>query len=102
MLLDVARRWLGVSAPSTRLLPAKHVISTTHGARTVLLDSKADLYYTLDEVASRIWALAADGLTSDEIAYMLVEEYETDIDTAFADVATFCRQMQSRKLMVAA
>jgi hypothetical protein len=45
----------------SRLTPAKHVVSTVHGTRTVLLDSRSGHYYGLDEVGSRIWNLARAG-----------------------------------------
>jgi len=46
---------------ATRLIPAKHVVSTMHGTRTVLLNGHNGHYWGLDETGSRIWELLSAG-----------------------------------------
>jgi hypothetical protein len=66
------------------------------------MDVRAGRYYTLDEVASRIWTLAADGLPTTDIVQAVIAEYDVDADAAAADVSNFIAQMCKQKLMVAA
>lgn len=57
-----------------RLVPSQHrlrqsprVLATSQGAELVLLDTKGERYYTLNEVGSHIWETLTDGATYEEI-----------------------------------
>ncbi|MGQ0816176.1 MAG: PqqD family protein [Gemmatimonadota bacterium] len=84
---------------ATRLIPAKHVVSTMHGMRTVLLDSRSSHYYGLDEVGSRIWALTRNGLTAAEITENLTEDYEAPREALAADVTEFLERLHRSRLL---
>ena len=98
MIRTFARR--SNAGASERALPARHVVATTHGNRTVLMDVRGGHYFTLDEVGSRIWAGAAAGRSIPEITQTLIDEYDVDVETATADVASFVAQMRKLKLLV--
>ncbi len=83
----------------SRLSPAKHVVSTMHGTRTVLLDSRSGRYYGLDEVGSRIWSLAREGLPPAGIAARLAEEYDAPPDRLADDVTAFIAQLKDTRLL---
>jgi hypothetical protein len=83
----------------SRLSPAKHVVSTMHGTRTVLLDSRSGHYYGLDEVGSRIWNLANAGFAPSTIAEKLAEEYDAPPDQLERDVASFLEELIESKLL---
>lgn len=83
----------------SRLIPAKHVVSTMHGTRTVLLDSRSGRYYGLDEVGSRIWQLAEDGLPLSSIAERLAEEYDVARETLQHDVSRFITALKGSRLL---
>ncbi len=82
-----------------RLLPAKHVVSTMHGTRTVLLDSRSGHYYGLDEVGSRIWNLAQAGFAPSSIAQKLAEEYDAPADKLQEDVQSFLADLRQSRLL---
>ena len=69
----------------SRLIPAKHVVSTMHGTRTVLLDSRSGHYYGLDEVGSRIWTLA--------------QEYDAPPEQLQRDVSAFIDELRDSRLL---
>ena len=82
-----------------RVTPAKHVVSTVHGARTVLLDSRSGRYYGLDEVGSRIWGLAQAGFAPSSIAEKLAEEYDASSEQLRRDVQKFLASLRHSHLL---
>lgn len=84
---------------ATRLVPAKHVVSTVHGTRTVLLDGRNGHYWGLDEVGSRIWSLMQEGHSPTGIAKKLSEEYEASPEALRADVDSFIDSMRRSKIL---
>jgi hypothetical protein len=83
----------------SRLTPAKHVVSTMHGTRTVLLDSRSGRYYGLDEVGSRIWNLAEAGFAPSSIAEKLAQEYDAPAHELEHDVRAFIAQLKDSRLL---
>lgn len=83
----------------SRLKPTKHVVSTVHGTRTVLLDSRSGRYFGLDEVGSRIWQLAEAGLPPSGIAEKLAEEYDAPADRLEQDVQEFITELKDSRLL---
>ena len=83
----------------SRLTPAKHVVSTMHGTRTVLLDSRSGHYYGLDEVGSRIWSLAQAGFAAATIAEKLAQEYDAPPDRLRQDVSAFIDELKESHLL---
>lgn len=83
----------------SRLTPAKHVVSTMHGTRTVLLDARSGRYYGLDEVGSRIWNLAEAGFAPSTIAEKLAQEYDATAETLQQDVQAFITKLKRSHLL---
>lgn len=84
---------------NSRLIPAKHVVSTMHGTRTVLLDSRSGHYYGLDEVGSRIWNLAQAGFDPPAIAEKLAQEYDAPPARLSSDVNKFINELRQSHLL---
>jgi hypothetical protein len=82
-----------------KLTPSKHVVSTAHGSRTVLLDSRSGRYYGLDEVGSRIWNLAKAGFAPSSIAEQLAQEYDAPSEALQHDVNVFITELKSSRLL---
>lgn len=82
-----------------RLIPAKHVVSTMHGTRTVLLDAHSGHYYGLDEVGSRIWHLAQAGFGALTIADKLAQEYDASPEQLQRDVSAFIEELRNSRLL---
>jgi hypothetical protein len=83
----------------SRLIPAKHVVSTMHGTRTVLLDSRSGHYYGLDEVGSRIWSLTQAGFPPRTIAEKLAQEYDAPPERLAEDVNHFIDELRQSRLL---
>lgn len=88
-----------LKSAENRLVPAKYVVSTVHGTRTVLLDARSGHYWGLDEVASRIWTLAQEGLTCEQMALQLSREYDAPLDRLRKDVQSFIARLRASKLV---
>jgi hypothetical protein len=82
---------------SRRLIPARHISWTEQGARTVVVDARSGRYYGFDELGTRIWGLAQQGLSSDEIAQKLSEEYDAPLDVLTKDVVGFISHLRRSK-----
>jgi Coenzyme PQQ synthesis protein D (PqqD) len=81
-------------------LRSEHVISRrgTDGV-TVLLDTSAGSYFTLDDVGGRIWELC-DGInTVDGIAVQLASEYDAERAEVEADLLELLAELSSEKLL---
>jgi hypothetical protein len=83
----------------SRFTPAKHVVSTMHGTRTVLLDSRSGHYFGLDEVGSRIWNLAEAGFDPPTIAEKLAQEYDAPPERLQQDVVDFINGLRDSRLL---
>lgn len=81
------------------LLVPGHVMARHAGQETVLLDLDSGVYYTLDEIGSRIWELAAEARTLAEVSQSLIDEYDVDAATAERDVLEFASELEGRGLM---
>ena len=80
---------------------AKEVLSSKIDEEIVLLAVDAESYLSLDPVGSRIWELLSEKpSTVDELAALLMEEYEVDRGTCLNDVQAFIDDMAARKLIV--
>lgn len=58
-----------------------------HGEKLVLMDLAGEQFYSLDQVAGRIWDLLAEPATTDRLAERLGAEYDAPIEAIRADVA---------------
>ena len=64
-----------------------HVVWARHADATVLLDAERGKYYTLNEVAGRVWELVAAGEPVVEILRLLGDEYDAPAERLEADLA---------------
>jgi hypothetical protein len=71
---------------SVRVARRPGVLGRELGDETILLDPDRGTYYSLNEVGSRIWELATEAPTVEEILRRLVSEYVVDEATLASDV----------------
>jgi hypothetical protein len=64
------------------LARATHVVSSSHGDDTVLLDTARGQYYSLAGVGARIWELLGTGSTATVIVRTIHAEYSLPADAA--------------------
>jgi hypothetical protein len=79
--------------PSERFRPRAHVVWVGQADATVLLDGERGRYYTLNQVAGRLWELLVAGEPLIEIQSCLEGEYDVAPATLEADVAATLRQL---------
>jgi hypothetical protein len=82
-----------------RYSPPKHVVHATRGDETVLLDVRRGQYYTLNHVASRIWALLCEGESSTAIVERVCAEYDAPAERVEGDVASLLERLVRERLM---
>jgi len=76
-----------------------HVRAQQLEDQMVILDLRSGIYFGLNLVGSRIWELIKQGRTSDEIAAVVVEEFDAPAGEIQADVAALIGELASRKLI---
>ena len=59
----------------------------------VMLDIKKGKYFTLNNVATRIWDLLENALDTSELCDILENEYEVDHDHCFKEVKEYLEEM---------
>ena len=52
------------------------ILATALGDKTVMMDVEQGLYYGLDEVGTRVWALTEKQITVQRLSEQLLDEYE--------------------------
>jgi hypothetical protein len=82
-----------------RFRPHAHVVWTRHADATVLLDAERGLYYTLNDVAGRIWELLAAGEPVLEMLRVVGGEFEVERPVLEADVLALLGELRKARLM---
>ena len=65
----------------------------------VILDLKSGVYYGLDSVAARIWALLQEPIAVGAVRDALLDEYEVEPERCEEDLFTFLEQMKAKQLV---
>jgi hypothetical protein len=78
---------------SERYRPYPHVVWVRQDDATVLLDAERGRYYTLNEVAGRVWELLAAGEPVLEVLTSLRDEFDAPATALEADVAGLLEQL---------
>lgn len=82
-----------VLSPASRVAASRDQVSTNLSGEEVILAVKEGVYYGLDPVGARIWALVQERRTLDEIADAVAAEYAVDRDRALADLLALAAQL---------
>ena len=82
--------------------PQRHprVAARDFGDEAVLIDPDRNMVRMLNQVGSRIWALADGSRSEGEIVAALIAEYEVSPDRARTSVREFLDDLTSRELLV--
>ncbi len=84
----------------SRPVPQDDVLFTKlESGESVLLGIDSKMYYSLNEVGSRIWQLLSDSKTIGEIADQLQQEYDVTSDHATQSVIELVENLLSEKLV---
>ena len=69
------------------------------GGESIILDLKSGIYYSLEEVASKIWALIERPTAIGVIRNAILSEYEVDREICARDVQAFIEALDSAGLI---
>ena len=83
-----------------RITLSDEVLSQNIGNETVLLDLKGEAYFGLDEVASSIWSLLAQGCDTHEIVSRLLAEYDVGRERLEKDVQQLVNKLLEHELAI--
>lgn len=84
---------------SDRFRPFPHVAWVRIDDAAVLLDAERGMYYTLNEVAGRVWALLAAGEPLIEILHCLRDEFDAPDQTLQTDTAAVLERLLDAALI---
>ncbi len=77
----------------------ERVFAATQGDATVLMDVASGRYFTLNDVAGRIWALLETPRSLPELISILADEYEVQPDRLAPDVAELAGKLAELSLV---
>ncbi|MEO0925482.1 MAG: PqqD family peptide modification chaperone [Cyanobacteria bacterium J06643_13] len=83
----------------TAFCRVKTVTSSEVGDETMMMDVDRGMYYALNPVSSRIWALLEQPLAVQEICDRLLEEYEIEPAVCQQEVIKFLGQLLDRQIV---
>jgi hypothetical protein len=78
-----------------------HVVSRHVEDDLILLDLESGIYFALDTVGARIWALVADGASLAAVRDTMLEEFNVEAETLERDIRALMSELAQRKLIEA-
>ena len=84
---------------SSRVVVSRDQVSTNLSGEEVILSITNGVYFGLDRVGARIWALLQESRTLDEVADVVVREFDVQRERALADLVTLARQLSENGLI---
>ena len=81
------------------VVAADDVLASAFGDEIVVLNLRDGVYYTLDEVAARVWTLIASPASVSSIRDAIVAEYEVELDRCERDVRALLQTLASHGLV---
>ena len=75
-----------ILTPATRVVVSRDQVSTNLSGEEVILSVKDGVYYGLDPVGARIWALMQERHSLAEVADTITAEYDVERDRALDDL----------------
>ncbi|MEY8120409.1 PqqD family protein [Falsihalocynthiibacter sp. BN13B15] len=76
-----------------------HVVSRQVDGELVILDLESGLYFGLNEVGARFFALASEGASVDAVYDAMLQEYDVDAETLECDIRSLVSELEQRKLI---
>ena len=84
---------------SSVVVASKDQVSTNLSGEAVILGMRDGVYYGLDPVGARIWALVQAPSAIGEVANAIAAEYEVPRERALADLLALATQLMERGLL---
>lgn len=96
MTLECSTDGAGVGGTLRR---RERVLAATQGDATVLMDAASGRYFTLNDVAGRIWELLATPRSMGDLVTELAAEYEVLPERLIPDVLTLTERLLELSLL---
>jgi Coenzyme PQQ synthesis protein D (PqqD) len=74
-------------------------VSSDLAGEAVILDLRSGVYYGLNEVGARIWALVQQPQTLQSIQHTLLQEYDVDPEVCAQDILHLLQDLQAAGLV---
>jgi hypothetical protein len=84
---------------SSRLVVVPGVVFAEVDGDTVLLDGRSGVYYALNQIGTRLWALIIGGAALGEIHDVLLKEYDVPAEVLWADLTRLVGEMTDNALV---
>ena len=84
---------------ASRVVAAREQLSCEVDGEIVILNLADDVYYVLDLVGARVWALLDEPRTVAELRDAVAAEYDVDPETAERDILDLLEDMAGRRLV---
>jgi len=84
---------------ATRIVASDTQVSAELDQETVILSTRDGVYFGLDGVGTRVWALVQSPTTLGAIADALVAEFEVDETVALADLGALVADLEANGLV---
>ena len=81
------------------VVAAKDQVATELAGEVVILDLKSEMYYGLNAVGARIWALIQEPTSPDQIRDTILAEYEVEPERCEGDILALLQDMAARGLV---
>lgn len=87
------------SLASSVFRPSPGQVSADLAGEVAILNSKTGIYYGLDPVGARIWALVQQGKTVEEMRDIMLEEYEVEPGQLEGDIVHLLADLEGKGLI---
>jgi hypothetical protein len=78
---------------------APNQVSCDLSGESIILDLDSGIYYGLNEVGARVWALVQEPVALRAVLEALLEEYDVDPGRCAADLLNLARELAERGLL---
>lgn len=76
------------------------LLAAEAGDELLMMSVELGLYFNLNAVGSRIWALLEEPRTLQELAAVLLDEYDVSAQTVDSELRAFLSALHQRKLLL--
>jgi hypothetical protein len=88
-----------VLTAETRVVASRNQVSTNVSGEAVILGMNDSIYYGLDPVGARIWALVQQPRSLGAIVETLTAEYDVTAERALSDLVSLAGSLLDRDLL---
>lgn len=81
------------------LTPSADAVESAVGDETVILHLKSGVYFGLDPMGTRIWALLKQGLTPADLCRQIAKDCEVELETVEGDARRFLDDLKANGIV---